>query len=153
LTVSGEVYTFGCGKDARLGHGQSIDVPNQDIPRLVAGLRGKPVTHIAVGEYHMAAVLDNGEVWTFGKNRHGQLGHKDPKPGHPSVVEGLAGVRIVKAVCGRQHTMALSEDGQVFGWGDSTLGAVGTGSKAVIPSPVQVSLIVARAVHSSVNHT
>ena len=67
MTSSGELYTFGCGKDSRLGHGTSIDAPNQDIPRLVAGLRGKTVKSVAVGEYHMAAVVDGGQVYTFGK--------------------------------------------------------------------------------------
>ncbi|MDR3738207.1 MAG: RCC1 domain-containing protein [Terracidiphilus sp.] len=67
MTSGGELYTFGCGRDARLGHGSGIDAPNQDVPRLVEGLRGKFVKGVAVGEYHMTALLDDGSLWSFGK--------------------------------------------------------------------------------------
>ena len=35
---AGKVYTFGCGKDSRLGHGYNVDAPNQAIPRVVEGI-------------------------------------------------------------------------------------------------------------------
>ena len=31
------------------------------------GLRGKKVQSVAVGEFHMLALLENGSVWSFGK--------------------------------------------------------------------------------------
>ena len=67
VTSSGEVYTFGCGKDGRLGHGAGMDAPNQDVPRPVAGLTH--VASVAVGEYHMAALTTDGTLFTFGKVR------------------------------------------------------------------------------------
>ena len=67
VTSSGEVYTFGCGKDGRLGHGAGMDAPNQDVPRAVAGLTH--VASVAVGEYHMAALTTDGTLFTFGKVR------------------------------------------------------------------------------------
>lgn len=39
LTRNGELYTFGCGQDDRLGHGHSFEEPNQTIPRLVDSLQ------------------------------------------------------------------------------------------------------------------
>lgn len=40
VTAGGEVFTFGCGSDARLGHGWAIDLPNDTTPRKIEGLGG-----------------------------------------------------------------------------------------------------------------
>lgn len=40
VTAGGEVFTFGCGADARLGHGWAMDLPNDTTPRKIEGLRG-----------------------------------------------------------------------------------------------------------------
>lgn len=34
----GKVYTFGCGRDGRLGHGSGLDAVNQDVPKAVTGI-------------------------------------------------------------------------------------------------------------------
>lgn len=63
VSADGDVYTFGCGKDNRLGHGAHTDAPNQDIPRLVHTLSAR-VVRAAVGEYHMACIDTDGQVIT-----------------------------------------------------------------------------------------
>lgn len=138
VTASGSLYTFGCGKDARLGHGDSVDVPNQTIPRLVATLTGHSVKDVAVGEYHMVVVVDDGSLWSFGKNRVGQLGHSNARPGFPSPVDGLDGVKVVDVACGRQHSVALSSDGEVYTWGFGKDGALGHGSRDSVGTPKKV---------------
>jgi hypothetical protein len=40
----------------------------------------------------------------------------------------LRGVRVATVVCGLNHTLALCVSGDVFGWGDNTLGQVGVGA-------------------------
>lgn len=131
VTATGEVYTFGCGGDGRLGHGQieSGYVPNQDVPKHVDRL-GVHARKVAVGEYHMAALGVDGSVRTWGKSRAGQLGHDNFAKGLPSPVLGLESVRVVDVGCGRQHTVAVAEDGRVFSWGAGSMGALGLGSKA-----------------------
>ncbi len=37
--ADGKVYTFGCGRDGRLGHGSGLDAVNQDVPKAVAGIK------------------------------------------------------------------------------------------------------------------
>lgn len=38
FVLQGELLTFGCGRDSRLGFGEAIDAPNQDTPRVVEGI-------------------------------------------------------------------------------------------------------------------
>lgn len=114
----------------------SIDAPNQDTPRLVS-VPGKSFKSVAVGEYHMAAITVDGEVYAFGKNNRGQLGVA-AEAGTPVLVDSLAGVKAVAVACGRQHSLVLDDSGAVFGFGDNTLGAVGSGAKAIVRTPVRI---------------
>ena len=45
-------------------------------PKIVAGLPTKAVA-IAAGDRHTLVAIDSGEVYSFGGNRFGQLGHGD----------------------------------------------------------------------------
>lgn len=71
----------------------------------------------------------SGSVYCVGVNFHGQCGN-----GATSAVEfdwvrvtGLEGTRIVGARCGFAHTLALSDEGQLFAWGRGHRGQLGLG--------------------------
>jgi len=142
LTADGKVYTFGRGQDARLGHGETSG-SNETYPRVVDELLAHKIIHIDAGKgSHMAAVSDKGEVFTWGKNTHSQLGHaRKCTAAHPTRVDALAelGVRATKVSCGRYHTVVLADDGRVFAWGGWKSGETGTGNKRTTPLPTQVS--------------
>lgn len=76
LSSDGRVWTFGGGAGAKLGHGYSMNVPNETVPRLVEGLSGVRVAQLSVGGTHMAVVDSNGHVWSWGDHHFGQLGHR-----------------------------------------------------------------------------
>ena len=57
------LYSWGRGKDHRLGHGDAAD---QSTPREVAALRGAAVTEVALGNCHGAALASEGEVYVWG---------------------------------------------------------------------------------------
>ncbi len=83
-----------------------------------------------------AATAAAGNVWTWGNNGSGQLGHgtfTSPLK-YPEGVVGLAGVTEV--VAGYNHTFVRTADGLVWGWGEGPLGD-GTqgGRNAPIPIP------------------
>ena len=40
--------------------------------------------------------------------------------------------------CGYSHSLALSDDGKVFGWGANSYGQLGSGNKANSVTPLQV---------------
>lgn len=45
--------------------------------------------------------------------------------GIPERVPGLEGIKFVKVSAGHVHTLALTEDGRVYAWGNNKTGCVG----------------------------
>lgn len=67
----------------------------------------------------------------MGDNSEGALGIGDQTVsncGIPSLVEGLSHKVIIEVACGGSHTIACSEDGEAFAWGDASKGALGIGT-------------------------
>jgi alpha-tubulin suppressor-like RCC1 family protein len=64
------------GDFGRLGHGDSSDV---FLPQPIAFFSGMTVSKIACGDTFSLAIIDNGELYSFGRNQNGQLGlgHKE----------------------------------------------------------------------------
>ena len=136
ITQGGHLWTFGQGDSNQLGQGNTEDSPNQVLPCEVEdAFDGHSVIYCSVSDGHMAAIADDGSIWTWGRGSFGRLGHKCvfsrllmrsvEEPGIPERVEGLDGIRFVKVSCGHVHTLALTEDGRVFAWGNNKTGCVG----------------------------
>ena len=142
ISSSGRVHTFGCGKHSMLGHGDSVDAPNQDTPRVVAGLpAGTVVTQVAVGGMHMLALDSAGAVWSWGAaGRNSPVGRAGATaPGSPGKVGGaLAGKTVTHVAAGRRHSLALTSDGEVYAWGGGHYGALATGGRRDVGEPTLV---------------
>ena len=61
LTKFGEVFSFGCGAQGALGHG-SKERANVPAPKRIERLATVPITQIAAGNFHSAAVTTTGAV-------------------------------------------------------------------------------------------
>jgi hypothetical protein len=136
LRPDGEVFTFGSGECGQLAHGVEED---EDLsvrkPRIVTSLRDKQVRVVACGGIHSVAVGADGRVWSWGCNDDGALGRAtgpiDPEDmskgmkgdeNFPALVTlGTGGEasreRVVHVACGDSQTLALTVDGNVWGWG------------------------------------
>ena len=64
LTESGEVYSFGCGHDGMLGHGDTV---KHCLPKLIEALRGQCVVDIAAGNSSLV-MTESGDVLEFGRS-------------------------------------------------------------------------------------
>ncbi|XP_064481734.1 E3 ubiquitin-protein ligase HERC2-like isoform X2 [Ornithodoros turicata] len=127
LTADGEVYSWGCGEGGRLGHGESS---NKEEPTLIQALSGKCVTHIACGSEYSAAITQAGELYTWGKGNYGRLGIGSSEDQNiPVLVSGLVGHRVMDVACGSgdAQTLAVTDSGMVFSWGDGDYGKLGRG--------------------------
>ena len=77
------------------------------------------------------------------RGEYGRLGLNDPKGAaqvRPRLVPGLASHRIIQAACGGSHTMALSDEGQLFTWGRCSSGRQGFHAPATVELPQQLQL-------------
>ena len=76
----------------------------------------------------LLAVSSLGEVFTWGSNRFGQVGHGG-KDTTPRIVTELLSEPIKKAACGAYHTIAVSQRGGLFTWGCGARGRLGHGDE------------------------
>ncbi|MFQ6625618.1 hypothetical protein Gotur_005697 [Gossypium turneri] len=122
LTSKGEVFTWGYGGFGALGH----SVYHRElVPRLVEGNWSRNIRHIATSGTHTAAVTESGDLYTWGREEgDGRLGlgpGRGPNEGGglsiPSKVKELP-TPVAAVSCGGFFTMALTEDGQLWNWGD-----------------------------------
>ena len=120
LIEDGTVWTWGWNAMGQLGDGSTLD---RDAPTQVPGLTN--IVSIGAGSYHSLAVDANGDLWAWGENLHGGLG-VDPASGPDSCGANIcsttplrvAGIQdVVAAHGGDYHTIALTADGSVWGWG------------------------------------
>ncbi|XP_074111220.1 RCC1 and BTB domain-containing protein 1 [Cotesia typhae] len=139
LTEDGEVYGWGQNTCGQVGSGIST---NQNTPRKInSGLAGKKIIQIACGQTSSVAVTNNGEVYAWGNNSVGQLGVGTYiNQLSPQKVTGLNGIVIAKVVCGYSHTMAMSDEGDVYVWGGNGYGQLGLGTKSNACQPVKLTI-------------
>ncbi|XP_020530161.1 uncharacterized protein LOC18445808 isoform X3 [Amborella trichopoda] len=79
------------------------------------------VHHIACGVRHAALVTRQGEVFTWGEESGGRLGHGiDADSSQPQLVESLALCNADFVACGEYHTCAVTVTGELYTWGDGT---------------------------------
>ncbi|XP_048453850.1 E3 ubiquitin-protein ligase HERC2 [Rhincodon typus] len=127
LTVDGKVFSWGEGDDGKLGHFSRM---NCDKPRLIEALKTKRIRDIACGSSHSAAITSSGELYTWGLGEYGRLGHGDNTTQlRPKLVKVLLGHRVIQVACGSRdaQTLALTDEGLVFSWGDGDFGKLGRG--------------------------
>src|SRR5688572_7054663 len=85
LIDDGTVRCWGANDDGRLGDGTK-DRRATPGPGLVGVA---DVVQLATGTDHSCAVTENGSVWCWGSNDHGQLGVPEANPRLPVRVQGL----------------------------------------------------------------
>ncbi|XP_014678095.1 PREDICTED: E3 ubiquitin-protein ligase HERC2-like [Priapulus caudatus] len=127
LTVDGKVFSWGEGDDGKLGHSSRMIC---DRPRLIEVLKSKRVRDVACGSSHSAAIISNGDLYTWGLGEYGRLGHGDNMTQlRPKQVKALAGQRVVQVACGSRdaQTIALTDEGIIYSWGDGDFGKLGRG--------------------------
>ena len=77
-------------------------------------------SRIAVGENFCAAVSCLGDIYTWGLNQYGQLGHRDRVPrSKPHKIEVLAesNVKFRDVQSGHYHCLGLTLGGKCYNWG------------------------------------
>ena len=127
LTVDGRVFSWGEGDDGKLGHCSRLSC---DTPRLIEALKSKRIRDIACGSSHSAAISSAGELFTWGCGEYGRLGHGDNvSQWRPKQVKALSDHRVIQVACGSRdaQTLALTDEGMVFSWGDGDFGKLGRG--------------------------
>lgn len=145
----GDVYIWGeviCDNAVKVGADKSATYLSTRadvlLPRPLESNVVLDVHHIACGVRHAAMVTRQGEIFTWGEESGGRLGHGVGKDViQPRLVESLA-VSIVDFVaCGEFHTCAVTMGGELYTWGDGThnAGLLGHGTDVSHWIPKRIS--------------
>uniref|UniRef100_A0A672T1L5 Alsin Rho guanine nucleotide exchange factor ALS2 n=1 Tax=Sinocyclocheilus grahami TaxID=75366 RepID=A0A672T1L5_SINGR len=101
-----EVWSWGRGQEGQLGHGDLLSRPQ---PVYVKSLNGKEVLRVAAGAHHSLALTAQSQVFSWGCNTSGQLGHMESPTTLPHITKLSDGIRVWDIGAGQQHTLLLAD--------------------------------------------
>jgi alpha-tubulin suppressor-like RCC1 family protein len=142
--------TLRCWGDAvygALGKGSYLDDSTFMVqPAFPRGTTGKPIKWERQGADNIV-LMDNGEVWVWGRNSYGELGVGNTSNVLvPTKVTALNGVNIVDVQLSksyyyysRYHTLFLADDGSLYACGYNSRGQLGIGNTTNQSTPQLLS--------------
>ena len=136
LSYDGDVYSWGNNDYGQLG-----DERKDNKPHIIEGLKLRRrhhagIVNISCGARHSLAVNNNGDVMAWGWNDFGTLGtgDQDEIKGVHHVLGDLANQKVIQVSAGFRHSAALTQEGDIYVWGMSALGARDGSGVPVIPN-------------------
>ncbi|KAM1102738.1 hypothetical protein ACFX19_011530 [Malus domestica] len=102
------------------------------LPKVLESTVVVDVHGIACGARHAVLVTKQGEIFSWGEESGGRLGHGvDTDVSHPKLIETLSRMNVELVACGEYHTCAVTLSGDLYTWGDGThhFGLLGHGSE------------------------
>lgn len=159
LLDTGDVLTFGENESGQLGTGDHLPVAS---PRAVEALRVARLrcTEVSAGRVHTLVIDEAGTLLAWGSGQNGALGRA-------SLDDALAPVRVellgsaaslkktgrIVSVSASDHCLAVTENGELFAWGNGRDGQLGCGDLRSHRRPRRVDpLRHVRAVAVSAGH-
>jgi len=148
VSEDGKLYSWGCASFGCLGLGRDSIAqmhkyeddesgPYQPTPMLLQSLEQEFVVAVECDEVHSLALTKQGQVFAWGCASYGRLGLGDSETQletqptelganfepAPQLISQLSNIKAV--VCGRAHSLALNEAGEVYAWGSGDHGRLG----------------------------
>ncbi|KAH9598556.1 Regulator of chromosome condensation [Trypanosoma melophagium] len=123
LTESGRAFAVGENQKGQLGIGDISNTSPSVSFRKVSVPENVHFASLDCGMDYTIGISTCGGVYSWGSNSHGQLGHGDSIPLHESVfipqeVMALRAARVAQIACGGTFVVALTQDGDVYTWGE-----------------------------------
>ena len=138
LTDEGEVYAWGNGSYGAFLKGNTS---NYNTPQLLTWFSNNNIKIVDVtgGYYHWLALSDQGKIYTWGYNSHGQRGmgntnsyNSETAPFELSDFDNsnneLYGKEVIFIKAREYHCMAVTSDNELYTWGDNSEYVLGHGN-------------------------
>ncbi|XP_063931647.1 regulator of chromosome condensation-like isoform X2 [Zophobas morio] len=127
ICTAGTPLVCGIGSNGQLG----FEINQKRVPGVVPFFAENNIKCVQVdpGALHTAFLTKDGKLYTCGVNDQGALGRKTTNNEEDEYMPKLVNLdcKIISVACGDSHTLALSEDGVVYQWGNyrGTFGTYG----------------------------
>lgn len=123
LTSNETVFSWGSEEQSQLGRRTNSRL--YKLPWLIPGQCALPrnIVDIGAGQYHSFAIQKSGKVYAWGSNNFGQTGifknagQSDATVLYPTKAESLGQANIATIIGGKDHSLALTDQGQCLTWG------------------------------------
>jgi alpha-tubulin suppressor-like RCC1 family protein len=112
LTQDGSLYF--CGK---------IFKTTTESPKIL--ISHKNVSEVACGGSHVLILLENNDLFVWGENRNGRLGIQEENPAAPVQLNFFVGKKIAGIGAGLFHSWVITDDGDLYFWGNNFFGQFG----------------------------
>lgn len=117
LSNAGKVYVWGQTK---------LGTTGQDVKVIPEEVQNAKIAMVAAGIDHIIAIGEDGTIYGWGNNRHGQFGVSQEMDDNPNIAmmpwelaeSGVDVSSIKRLECGYQSTAILMEDGTLYLWGN-----------------------------------
>ncbi|KAI8370326.1 regulator of chromosome condensation 1/beta-lactamase-inhibitor protein II [Radiomyces spectabilis] len=149
LSHDNDLYVWGLNNFQQCGllTKETPTAPNTvNVPTIIRGLKGKgPIKSVTAGEHHSLVLLENGDIYGFGRADSSQIGlpqsmidelhtHEEGQDtsqfkraiGYPTKIPAISKVRQVSS--GSNHAIAVTTQGKAYTWGFGEMYALGNGS-------------------------
>ncbi|NWY74179.1 RPGR regulator, partial [Erithacus rubecula] len=139
ITGKGKLYMFGSNDWGQLGLGSKNTVSK---PTCVKALKPEKPKLAVCGRNHTLVYTEKGNVYAAGGNSEGQLGLGDTEERTTfHLISFFTNQHKIKQLSAGSYTSAaVTEDGQLFVWGDNSEGQIGLASEASVSIPCKVDI-------------
>ena len=99
-----------------------------------------PIKIISCGNVSCYLIDFDGNLWSFGNNDDGQLGHGDKTHKHvPEIINNLKDIQQLSYGCCGHHVIAKNSQNQIFVTGNNSFGQLGTGDTQSLSIPKEIN--------------
>ncbi len=145
LTTYGRVFTWGNNSYGQYGLGDTSIVSTPvDVTHQFQYLDGEKIVKTTLGAYFGIALSASGNVYTWGRNDHGQIGNRtrDDQSTPLNITHHFNlehDETIIDIITDDSHVFAVTSMHRLFAWGANSRGQLGNDSTSRVTSPLDVT--------------